>query len=126
MLRLLVTAAFGFVLSACSNLDFDHFGEQHMDRDTFAAYVEVVFKLQNRMSSEVMLMEPEGDADWYALLTAEEQMRIECAPLNDYANQLISGQNANLWLRRKVERSADACERAARNVQDLLKQRDQR
>ena len=108
-------------LSGCAPPFFGGYGEQGMSREEFTQYVESVFRLQNSISSEVMIL-PEGDDSkkYQALLQAEQHMREACRPLNEYASRDIDGLSIGLFLRRRVEKSAIDCERKAQEVKSLL------
>lgn len=108
-------------LSGCTLPFFGGYGEQGMTREEFTRYVENVFRLQNSITSEVM-MQLEGDETkkHEAILQAEQHMQEVCGPLNEYASRDIDGLNIGFFLRRRVEKSAIACERAAQEVKSLL------
>lgn len=85
-----------------------------------AAYVESVFKLQNRVTSEMMAITSVGDMDDPQLLVAEKAMQGACLPLNQYASRESDGLSTGLFLRRRVQMSANACEQSARELEALL------
>ena len=109
-------------LSGCALPFFGGYGEQGMTREEFTRYVEDVFRLQNSITSEVM-MQLEGDdtKKHEALLQAEQDMQGACRPLNEYVSRDIDGLSTGLFLRRRVEKSAIDCERKAQKVKSLLK-----
>ena len=108
-------------LSGCALPFFGGYGEQGMSREEFTRYVEVVFRLQNSITSEVMiLLESDDPQKHEGLLQAEQQMQEACRPLNEYASRDIDGLSIGLFLRRRVEKSAIDCERAAQEVKSLL------
>lgn len=110
------------LLSGCALPFFGDAGGAGLNKEPFAAYVEGVFRLQNRMTSEVMMLTAaEDDPRHSGLLQAEQQMRQACAPLNEYASRDIDGLGASLTLRRQVVKSARACDSAAHVVEGLLK-----
>ncbi len=47
-------------------------------------------------------------------------MQESCAPLNEYASRDIDGMNIGIFLRQRVEKSADDCEKAALKVKAQL------
>lgn len=108
-------------LSGCALPFFGGYGEQGMSREEFTQYVEGVFRLQNSITSEVMiLLEGDDTKKHEALLQAEQQMQEACGPLNEYASRDVDGLSIGLFLRRRVEKSAIDCERAAQEVKSLL------
>ncbi len=108
-------------LPGCALPFFGGYGEQGMSREEFTRYVEVVFRLQNSITSEVMiLLESDDPQKHEGLLQAEQQMQEACRPLNEYASRDIDGLSIGLFLRRRVEKSAIDCERAAQEVKSLL------
>lgn len=98
------------------------YGANGLSREDFARYVEDVFRLQNKMTSEVMMLleTDESGSRHDELLQAEREMHEACAPLNEYADRDIEGQSIGLFLRRRVEKSAVDCEQSAFRVEALL------
>jgi hypothetical protein len=93
-----------------------------LSKEEFAKYVEEVFRFQNRMTSEVMmLMTAEEGENYSVLLKSEQHMQQVCAPLNEYASRNIDGLSNGLSLQRQVVKTAMDCDRAAHEVELLLK-----
>ncbi len=99
------------------------YGANGQSKEEFARYVEDVFRLQNSMTSEVMMLtESEDDLQNHVtLIKAEQHMHKICAPLDEYASRDSDGLSVGLLLSHNVEKSAVDCERAARQVESLLK-----
>lgn len=109
-------------LAGCTGPLFGGYGERGRSREEFARYVESVFILQNNVTSRLMLlMDAVDGADQQGLMTAEQHMREQCNPINEYASRDIDGLSVDLWLKRRVEKSAEACDKAAHRVEALLK-----
>ena len=110
------------LLSACSTPWLGGYGASGQTKEEFARYVESVFKFQNQMTSKVMMLLESEDyfGDYEAILQAEQKMREICEPLNEYATRENDGMSIGLFLRRRVEKSAVACDKAARRVDDYL------
>ncbi len=107
--------------SGCSVPFMGGYGSQGRSREEFAQYVEEVFKLQNHVTSQIMvLMESSDVKSHQPLLKAEQRMQDVCSPINEYASRDIDGLNIGLFLRRRVEKSAEDCDKAAREVEGLL------
>lgn len=106
------------VLPGCG---LSYFTGEDTESGNFAAYVESVFKLQNRVTSEMMALTSVGDMDDPQLLLAEKAMQGACLPLNQYASRESDGLSTGLFLRRRVQMSANACEQSARELEALLK-----
>jgi hypothetical protein len=119
-LRSLMMIAVAVILSGCAT-PFFGYGANGQSREEFAHHVEEAFRLQNRMTSQVMML-LEGDEvkNSDALLRAEQHMEQICGPLNEYASRDIDGLNIGILLQRRVEKSAIDCEKAAREVEFLL------
>lgn len=111
-------------LSGCGIPYLRGYGENGLSRDEFEQYVERVFRLQNRLTNEVMLLSlgSEESSNYDTLLLAEHDMHELCRPLNEYAARSIDHQSVGLLLMRQVERSAVSCEQSAKHVELLLKQ----
>jgi len=108
------------LVSGCAIPFFGGYGENHQSREEFTHYAEEVFRLQNHMSSEVMILINDGSPKYDALLQAEQKMRQVCADLNEYVSRDIDGLSSSYFLSRRVEKSVIACEQAARAVKQLV------
>ena len=109
-------------LCSCQGVLTGKYGEYSQSQEEFARYVEDVFRLQNQLTTEVMMLGGVDESDEYdALLQAEQNMHAICDPLNEYATKELDGASIGYLLRRRVERSAVACERAAKEVGAKLK-----
>ncbi|MDP1772538.1 MAG: hypothetical protein Q8L15_09670 [Methylobacter sp.] len=109
------------IISGCAGSLFGGYGANGQSREEFEQHVEEVFRLQNRMSSEVMmLLESDEGKKYQALLQAEQHMQQVCADLNEYASRDIDGLSIGYFLSRRVEQSAIDCEQAALAIKPLL------
>lgn len=121
VLRYLFT--FGLLLlTACSSLILGKYGPDGQSLAVFEKRVEAAFRLQNKMTSEVMLIQ---DAELptqnhEAIMNAEQTMQTKCSDLNEYASRDIDGLSKSLLLQRRVEQSVVACEKAAHSMETLL------
>ncbi|MGR9044345.1 MAG: hypothetical protein ACU83N_03555 [Gammaproteobacteria bacterium] len=111
------------LLSGCTLPFVGGYGENDLTKEEFVSYAESVFKFQNQMTSQVMmLLETEEDLnDIDEILQAEQQMHRICEPLNEYAVRERDDLSVSLFLRRRVEKSVAACDKAARRVELYLK-----
>lgn len=111
-----------WLISGCSVPFFGGYGANHQSLDDFKSHVEEIFRLQNKMSSEViMLVESDEENKHDALKLAEQKMQKTCADLNEYASRDIDGLSISFSLHRRVEKSAIDCENAALAIKPLLK-----
>jgi hypothetical protein len=109
------------ILSGCTTPFFGGYGPKGQSQEEFTRYVEGVFRLQNSMTSEIMLLQETDDGKNHeALLEAEQHMQEVCDPLNEYASRDIDDLSIGFSLRRRVEKSAMDCEQAALIVKSLL------
>jgi len=110
------------IMTGCASPFSVGYGAHRQSRDEFARYVEDVFRLQNRMTSEVMMLLETDDTgtNHDDLVQAERQMHEVCGALNEYADRDGEGQSIGLFLGRDVEKSAVNCEQAALRVEALL------
>ena len=110
-------------LAGCSIPFGGGYGENGQTKEEFARYVESVFKFQNQMTSKVMMLLETGDdlSNYEEILLAEQHMHEICKPLNEYAARENDGLSIGLLLRRRVEKSAVACDKAAHRVDRYLK-----
>ncbi|TAK65088.1 hypothetical protein [Methylobacter sp.] len=121
ILRSLTTLAIASLISGCAVPFFGGYGANNQSREEFAHHVEEVFRLQNRMTSEVMMLLENNEVERPdALMQAEQHMQQVCADLNEYASRDIDGLSIGLFLSRRVEQSAIDCEQAAQAIKPLL------
>jgi hypothetical protein len=105
-------------LSACA---IGRYGSEGRSREEFAKYVENVFRLQNKVTSQIMILTDSGNSHLQEPLSrAEQRMQEMCSSINEYAARDIDGLNISFFLRRRVEKSAEDCEKAAQEVETLL------
>ena len=112
------------LLQGCAAFTWGY-GPDGQSREDFEHRIEGVFRLQNKMTSEVMMLQ-EGDVDakaYEAILQAEQVMEKNCNYLNEYVSRDIDGLSKGLLLQRHVEKSVLDCETATQNVEALLKTR---
>ncbi|MEQ1544104.1 MAG: hypothetical protein ABL924_03515 [Methyloglobulus sp.] len=113
------------LLQGCMPFSLGKYGPDGQSREEFEKRVEAAFRLQNKMTSEVMVLQ-EGDVDakdQEAILQAEQLMEKNCNDLNEYVSRDIDGLSKGLLLQRRVEKSVRDCETAAHGVEVLLKAR---
>jgi hypothetical protein len=111
-------------LVACAPPPFWRYGPDRQPLAEFEQRVEKVFRLQNKMTSEIMGLQDfdNGGSDQAELTVAEREMQKNCSDLNDYAAREIDGRSQGIFLRHRVEHSVQECERSAHQVEKLLKQ----
>jgi hypothetical protein len=111
----------GSLISGCTSPLFGGYGAEGRTREEFARYVEEVFKLQNHVTSQMMILMENGDINSQQSITkAEQHMQEKCSPINEYASRDIDGLNISFTLRRQVEKSAEDCDKAAHELKSLL------
>ncbi|MDO9048850.1 MAG: hypothetical protein Q7U66_14115 [Methylobacter sp.] len=121
VLRSLAALAIAALISGCAVPFFGGYGANGQSREEFERHVEEIFRLQNQMTSEVMMLLENDEAEKpEALLQAEQHMQRVCADLNEYVSRDIDGLSSGLFLRRRVEKSAIDCEQAATAIKPLL------
>lgn len=110
------------LLQACALPFAGNIGDTGLSKEEFAQYVEEVFRFQNRMTSEVMMLTTSDESGHTAaLLQSEQHMQQVCAPLNEFVSRDIDGLSTSFTLRRQVVKTSLACDRAAHEVEVLLK-----
>lgn len=121
ILRGLVTFAIAALISGCTVPFFGGYGANGQSLEEFTHRVEEIFRLQNQMTSEaMMLLENDEAKKPEALMQAEQHMQQACADLNEYVSRDLDGLDSGLFLRQRVEKSAIDCEQAALAVKPLL------
>lgn len=122
ILRSLVMLAIASLISGCAVPFLSGYGANAQSREDFEHHVEEVFRLQNQMTSEVMmLLETDEVKKPETLMQAEQHMQQVCADLNEYASRDMDGLSIGFFLSRRVEKSAIDCEQAALAIKPLLK-----
>jgi hypothetical protein len=122
ILRSIAMFAAASLITGCAVPFWGGYGANGQSLEVFEHHVEEVFRLQNQMTSEVMMLMENDEAKKYkALLEAEQHMQQVCADLNEYVSRDIDGLSNGLFLRRRVEKSAIDCEQAALAIKPLLK-----
>ena len=122
IVRGFVFSVMTLLISGCSVPFFGGYGANHQSLEDFKSHVEEIFRLQNQMSSEVIMLVESGEENKLdALKLAEQKMQKTCADLNEYASRDIDGLSISFSLHRRVEKSAIDCENAALAIKPLLK-----
>jgi hypothetical protein len=109
------------LLFGCNTAFLGGYGEENQTLSAFAERVETVFKFQNSMTNAVMLLDTEPSE---IILNAERKMHTACQPLNEYAAREMDNLNVDFSLQKRVENTAISCEKAANQLQILLKNND--
>lgn len=120
---ILVATALVYVLQGCTAYSIWGYGPDSQTREEFEHRVETAFRLQNRMTSEVMMIQSDGSNTQHhvPIIQAEQIMEMDCSHLNEYASREIDGLNKSLLLLKRVENSVADCEASAQKVEELLK-----
>jgi len=119
--RSLIAVIFSMLLPGCGWL-WGSYGANGQSREEFERYVEDVFRLQNSLTSEVMMLQETDELkSSERVQQAEQLMRQQCDSLNEYVARDVDGQSSSFLLRRRVEKTAVECERAARDLEALIK-----
>jgi hypothetical protein len=106
-----------FFMQGCTTALMGTYGEDHQTLAAFQARVEQVFQLQNHLTSYLMLNE---NAESEITNRAEQQMQEACASLNEYAARESDGLSVDMSLKRRIEKTAIRCEKAAFELQRIL------
>ncbi len=110
------------LVAGCGHFSVFRYGPDWQPREEFEHRVEAAFRLQNAMTSEVMVLQDVNqDAGQEAILQAEQVMQNKCGYLNEYASKELDGAGTGILLLSRVEDSVADCEAAAHALQALLK-----
>lgn len=123
MIILRVTALLVFIplLASCSTLGGAGLAGNGLLGQSFSEYAESVFRLENRLTSEVMMLsDTDGTDNLPAIVQAEQHMHQACQALNDYATQKTEGRGVGIWLPMRARQATVACENAAKTLQAAL------
>lgn len=112
---------FAALLPGCTIPFFGEYTPVGHSREEFEHYVEEVFRFQNSMTSQVMMLLETGEAgDHDRLLRSEQHMQKVCEPLNEYVSRDMDGLSTDFSLRRQVAKSTMDCDHAAHELKALL------
>lgn len=114
------------IASACARVEVHH-PDGHvedMSKAQFKAYVEKVFRRQNRVVDRLIRadtgLEGEGLERDARLLRAEETMEDACQPLVELVSAKVEGRPLELADKLEMPTAAPACDAAVRAVEALL------
>jgi hypothetical protein len=110
MRSLLLMAA--LALAGCASVTSADGQRMALTSEEFRAYVERVFREQNRLADELAFALEEPAADTARLAAAETDLLEACALLNALATARRDEQPLSLMQRARAARSAPRCERA--------------
>ncbi|MCK5925578.1 MAG: hypothetical protein KAG10_06780 [Methylococcales bacterium] len=94
-----------------------------MSYKTRADYGKSVFKRQNALSTEIMMIDGEmllSEDDMDELLDEEAEMQKACRLLNDYALKKINKESISLLFKKRANDSIEDCADSIGNVESLL------
>ncbi len=114
------------LLTGCVGITIDNAdGErQRFSRQEFRDYTQAVFRRQNALVGEVILLaEDMLDADpaqMRAVYEAEDAMNAACEPLNRLVARIRDGSNVRIDERLDIVPTVPRCDAAARRLEALL------
>jgi hypothetical protein len=91
-------------------------------QDEIAEYGETVFRKQNLITSQVMMLSESELSlrDQQKLQQAEAQMQKECHLLNQYASREMDAETIDLLFRKQVKDSIKGCELSIQQIEATL------
>jgi len=88
---------------------------------SFSDYAEAVFRHQNQLISQIMMLEAQGSPlDDEDLKDAEHAMFDACHLLNEYAEREADGDSISWLFKRRVQNSIAACDDSIREFEAVL------
>lgn len=111
------------VVSGCAAVTTAEGERLALGSDEFAAYVERVFREQNRVATALAFALEDAQpasARFEALSAAEDTLLAACADLNALAAARRDGERLGPLKGLRAARGAPECERAASSADDLL------
>lgn len=97
---------------------------KYLDKTAFAAYIEQIFRYQNRVIDDLIvadsLLEDTAAELDPRLVRAEEGMEEACQPLIDVVNARIEGRELGFFEKLQLPTMAPACEAATRKLEGML------
>lgn len=94
------------------------------NQDSIAEYGEAVFRKQNLITSQVMMLSESDLSPENAkkLQQAESQMQAKCRLLNEYATREMDKAAIDLMFQKQVRDSISGCDLSIQSIQSLLGQ----
>lgn len=91
-------------------------------QDEIAEYGETVFRKQNLLTSQVMMLsEAElSEQNQQRLQQAEARMQEDCKLLNQYATREMDAENIDLLFRKQVKDSIKGCDMSIQKMEATL------
>jgi hypothetical protein len=87
-------------------------------------YAEGLFKRQNLVTQQVMLLDDElSIKDELIVSEAELQMHEKCHLLNEMANHEMAGDEVSLYYKGLVQRSFHTCDEQVKKLELILQQK---
>lgn len=122
VLLLLASTAALTLLAGCATVETVDGEELRMTSAEYRAYVERVFRAQNRVASDLAfaLEEAPDEPAELAILAAEARLLEECASLNEIATRRRDDERAGLRRGAAAGRAAPRCEDATRDAEAVL------
>ncbi len=113
--------------AGCAAVVFNRPGGPDIDfmtRAEFRLYTEAVFRLHNRVHSDLMMLIPDLESShpehYLRLIRAEQPMLEACHPLNDAVARYVEGGEIGFFKRLRLPINVTDCERETRRVEILL------
>ena len=111
-----------FLLAGCIS-----FGKSLKSTESISEYAELLFKQQNRLTQQVMMLSEEdiSPEEEEKISQAELQMHDACYLLIEYANREIEGKKMSVFFRRRVKNSLDSCSESIKIMELTLTEIDE-
>lgn len=110
-------------LSGCATVETADGDRLRMTSAEYRAYVETVFRAQNRVASDLAFALEDaapGESSELALAAAEARLLEECASLNEIATRRRDDERTGLRRGVAAARAAPRCEAATRAAEGVL------
>jgi C-terminal processing protease CtpA/Prc len=91
-------------------------------QDEIAEYGETVFRKQNLLTSQVMMLSESelSEQNQQRLQQAEARMQEDCKLLNEYATREMDAENIDLLFRKQVKDSIKGCDMSIQKMEATL------
>jgi hypothetical protein len=90
-------------------------------KDYMAEYGESIFKRQNLVTQQFMLLEDDlSVTEQERLSEAELQMYSACRLLNEAANREMEGKKISIYFQGQVRNSLKACDKSVKNMELII------
>ncbi len=113
---LCLLTATSLLLSGCSVM------EMITHEQALSSYAESVFRRQNEVTSQLMMLSDDELEEPEEVYQAEMNMHKACRLLNEYSQREMEGKPIGLLFKKRVRNSLEDCDESIQELEELLEE----